>query len=104
MSHDDFNSFKYDCDHAEVQKAFLENQLKNISRFDLNNPDRPIINYVLDQLRRNCMPPKTVVAGCVHVREDMSSGSAMATVCNSGGMPPRERPIVNHWDPLVDMR
>jgi len=107
MSHDDLNYFKYDCQHAAEQKVFLENQLKNISKFDLNNPDRAIIYMVLGQLRDNCPAQESMPVGCVHVREDMKSGSAQATVCNSdpqNGLRPLERPIINRWDPLVDLK
>jgi hypothetical protein len=105
MSFEDLNYYKYDCQHAAEQMVFLQHQLKNISIYDINNPNRAIIYQIMGQLRNDCGYQENRAVGCVHVREDMTSGVAEATVCNAndkGGMRPLERPIVNRWDALVD--
>ena len=63
---------------------------------------------LLAQLQTYC--PQVVAktaTGCTHVREDLRTGSAQSTVCNSDphlGLRPLERPIVNRWDPLIDTK
>jgi hypothetical protein len=106
MSTDDLNHYQVDCDHAADQRAFLQSQLQQISRYDANNIDRAIILSLLSNMEY-CSTEKQVVAvGCLHVREDMRSGSSMATICNGdpNGLSTSERPVVNRWDPLVDKR
>jgi hypothetical protein len=106
MSTDDLNRFQYDCDHVGEQRAFLKSQLKQISRYDANNIDRAIILNILANMESCPTETKEAKVGCVHVREDMQSGSANVTICNSNphGLSNSDRPIINHWDPLVDMK
>jgi hypothetical protein len=105
ISHDDLNYFKLDCDHASEQRRFLKTQLSYIPNSEQTR-DRAMITTMLKQLQTNCLIEQEVtVNGCLHVREDMQNGSANATVCNDRrALAPREAPIVNHWDPLVDMK
>lgn len=106
MSYEDLNYFKYDCKHAAEAKTFLEYQLRNISDFDINSRERGMILSILGQMRSDCGFQQPQPVACVHVREDMKSGSANATVCNVDprGLRPAQAPIVNRWDPLVDMK
>jgi hypothetical protein len=108
MSTEDLNYFKTDCAHAAEQKAFLENQLRYIPAWETSTPDRGIVLMLLGRLKTYCPQTTEVRAvGCTHIREDMTSGSAQAVVCNSDphhGLRPTEAPIVNRWDPLVDTK
>lgn len=106
MRHEDMNYYKYDCKHAAESKAFLEYQLRNISPSDLSNKNRPIIQSMLIQMKDDCgEEPKPKPMSCVHVREDLPSGSAVATICNAEqSVTPLQRPTINHWDPLVDKK
>ena len=107
MSREDMKYYKYDCAHAAESKAFLEYQLKNISPYDQNNPNRGTIQAMLVQMRDDCgNTPQQKPVGCTHVREELPSGSAVATVCNSDpkGLSPLQRPTINHWDSLVDTK
>jgi hypothetical protein len=109
MSTADLNYFKYDCAHIEEQRAFLKTQLSYISPYEQNSVDRAIILRLLSQEKYDCPAHHPVAqTGCVNVREDTVTGSATATVCyvktDSRAMPERGAPIINHWDPLVDMK
>ena len=102
MSTEDLDHFKYDCNHAAEQRKFLQKQLSYISPLD-QGPDRAIIEHILYGIREHCEIQTVKFNGCIHVREDMTSGSANATVCNDPrALPAREAPTINHWDPLVD--
>jgi hypothetical protein len=106
MSTDDLNRFQFDCEHVADQRTFLQSQLKQIPRSQVNNIDRAIILSILSNMEYCSTEKQAVAVGCVHVREDMSSGSANATICNSdpAGLATTEKPIINRWDPLVDMK
>jgi hypothetical protein len=106
MSTDDLNHYQFDCEHVADQRAFLYSQLRQISRYDVNSLDRAIILNILSNMDFCSKEKQKVAVGCVHVREDMQSGSANATICNSdpNGLTRSERPIINRWDPLVDKR
>lgn len=104
MSTSDLNYFRYDCAHAEQQRAFLKTQLSYISPYEQNSVDRAIIHKIIHQMDTDCPRPTQLKPGCVHVREDMRSGSATATVCNDPrALGQRPIPVINHWDPLVDI-
>lgn len=104
VAFDDLNYFKWDCAHVPEQKAFLEQQYRMTSPFPVDAPRRAIINKMLHEMQTYC-PSVQRQASCTHVREDMQNGSAQATVCNnSGRLRPLERPVVNRWDPLVDIK
>ena len=97
------NYFKWDCAHAPEQMLFLKQQLAMTNPFPGDDARRAIIYKNMNEMRTYCAPQLNKPVGCVHVREDMTSGSAQATVCNATGrLGPVERPIVNRWDPLVD--
>ena len=105
MSLNDLNYYKIDCGHATEQKKFLETQLSYIPRSQLVSYERDIIQQLLVVIKSRCEVQETKFNGCVHVHEDMTSGSAVATVCNDRrALPPREAPVINHWDPLVDLK
>jgi hypothetical protein len=101
----DLNYFKWDCPHAPEQMAFLRQQLAMTSPFPGDAPRRAIIYKNMNEMKMYCGQQLAKPAGCTHVREDMTSGSAQATVCNANGrLGPAERPVVNRWDPLVDTK
>jgi hypothetical protein len=108
MSEDDLNHFGYDCEHVAEQRAILAYQLANIPAYETKSLRRALILRLLNQMPSDCGPVQTAaVVGCTHVREDMTSGSAQATVCNSDPnrrFRPLERPVINRWDPLVDTK
>jgi hypothetical protein len=109
MSTADLNYFKTDCAHIEEQRAFLKMQMSYISPYEQNSMDRAIIAKLLNQMKYDCPATHQVAnTGCVNVREDMKSGSSNATVCyaktDARAMPERGAPIINHWDPLVDLK
>jgi hypothetical protein len=119
MSYDDLNLYKIDCMHEEEQRYFLKTQLDYIGPH-VYSREWDMIKFKLHQLDIGCPRYRAIRAeqaknektGCVNVREDMRSGSANATVCkimnrqplDPRGMRPIEPPVVNHWDPLVDLR
>lgn len=102
----DLNFFKWDCPHAAEQMVFLKQQLAMTSPFPVDAPRRAIIYKNMNEIKAYCPQQLAKPVGCTHVREDMTSGSGQATVCNSSptGLGPLERPVVNRWDPLVDMK
>jgi hypothetical protein len=100
----DLNYFKWDCPHAPEQMAFLQQQLAMTNPFPSDAPRRAIIYKNMNEIKMYC-PKVTKPIACTHVREDMTKGSAQATVCNSNGkLGPVERPVINRWDPLVDSK
>jgi len=102
----DLNYFKWDCGHSKEQMAFLQQQLAMTSPFPSDAPRRAIIYKNMNEMKMYCpRTARTVPIGCTHVREDMTNGSAQATVCNSNGkLGPAERPVINRWDPLVETK
>lgn len=108
MSVEELNHFHYDCKHLAEQRHMLEYQLQFIPAYDNSTPRRAIILNLLTQMKSDCPAVSAPTPiGCTHVREDLTKGSAQATVCNSDpnrGLRPLERTIVNRWDPLVDTK
>lgn len=108
MSLSELNYFHYDCQHAAEQRLMLEHQLRNIPPGDTSTARRGIILNLLRQMRDDCPAVTTpTLVGCTHVREDLTKGSAQATICNNDpnrGLRPLERPVINRWDPLVDTK
>ena len=104
VAFEDLNHFKWDCPHAPEQVAWLQQQFATTTPFPADAARRAIIYKNLNEIKTYC-PNVTKSVGCVHVREDFARGSSQATVCNSSrGLGPVERPTVNRWDPLVDMK
>jgi hypothetical protein len=109
MGFDELNYYKVDCKHAREQTAFLKTQLTYISRFDVNSMEGAIIHNLLFHLEEDCSPEdqvQLVQQSCLHVREDMNSGSANATVCKAVTSESRndDTLIINHWDAMVDTK
>lgn len=106
MEFADLNHFKWDCEHASEQAAFLKQQLRTTSPFPADAPRRAIIYKNLNEINMACPGQKPRAVGCVQVREDMRQGSGQATVCNSNshGLGPVERPVVNRWEAVVDAK
>jgi len=106
MDFGDLNHFKWDCPHAAEQTVFLQRQLATTTPFPSDANRRAIIYKNLNEIRTYCPQQKPRPVGCVNVREDMRNGTGQATVCNSNphGLGPVERPVVNRWDPLVDLK
>jgi hypothetical protein len=107
MSHEDLDYYGIDCAHAAEQRKFLNHMLANISPADVYNQDRSIIRMKLNQIRDNCdSRPRNVTTSCVNVREDMKSGSAIATQCvlDPRALHAPMPQVTNHWDPLVDTK
>lgn len=106
MSTDDLNHYQFDCEHVADQRAFLKNQLQQISRYNPNSTDRAIILSLLSNMEYCSKEKRQVSVGCIHVREDMRNGSSNTTICNDdpNGLSTSERPIINRWDPMVDIK
>lgn len=100
----DLNHFKWDCEHAPEQVAFLKQQFQTTTPYPFDAPRRAIIYKNLNEIAMYCpeQPPRAV--GCVQVTEDMPSGTGQAVVCNNKltGLGPAERPVINRWEAMVD--
>lgn len=126
MPMSDLNYFKPDCSRKQEQLAWLKSQLPTDNEYFMSRmttaslegiliskangsyeqrrevADRRVQNVIyahIDYIQRYCPDPKVAQAGCVTVREDMRSGSAIGKRCTDGRNP---NPYVNRWDPLVD--
>jgi hypothetical protein len=106
MSVEDLNQFRIECSHAAEQMAFLEKQAANLPYYEVQSERKALISNLMQSMEY-CPPQPAKAVGCVHVSEDFNAGSAQATVCNSNPnvrTNPTEKPIVNRWDPLVDIK
>jgi hypothetical protein len=105
MSTYDLDRFKWSCDNAADQYAFLQTQLRNTTPFPLDAQRRSIIYKNMGEMKMSCGPQLAKPAKCVHVQEDMPQGTGQATVCNTArGLGPLERPVVNRWEAIVDAK
>jgi hypothetical protein len=102
MAENDLNYYKWNCNSAADQAAFLKAQLATTTPFPVDETRRAIIYKNINEMKMACPPPALKPAGCVNVREDMAHGSGQATVCNLGPLRPLERPVVNKWEAVVD--
>ena len=126
MSMNDLDYFKPDCTRRDEQMRWLASQMPTQNEYMINRMTTTSLEGVLwtkadgtyeqkqaiasgrypmviqahmDYLRRHCPTPRPRPAGCVTVREDMTSGSAVGQRCQNG----RDvRPVINRWEPLVD--
>jgi hypothetical protein len=100
----DLNHFKWDCEHAPEQVAFLKQQFQTTTPFPSDAPRRAIIYKNLNEIAMYCPVQQPREVGCVQVTEDMRSGAGQAVVCNRSlhGLGAVERPAINRWEALVD--
>lgn len=126
MSMNDLDYFKPDCSRRDEQLRWLASQYPSQTDYVKAHMSTTSLEGVLwtkadgtfeqkqvvasgryqmvilahmDYLKRHCPTPRPRPAGCVTVREDMDSGSAVGKRCQNGRDP---RPVINRWDPLVD--
>ena len=103
MAFNDLNHFKWNCENAPDQYAFLKYQLKNTTPFPVDYERRAVIYKSMNEIETSCGGvPEPRASQCVNVREDFVHGTGQATVCHSGNLAPLERPVVNKWEAIVD--
>jgi hypothetical protein len=102
MDFADLNYFKWDCDHAAEQTAFLKDELKKTTPWQFDDVRRAIIYKNLNEMQSACPPVYPKTKNCVHVTEDSIKGTGQSTVCELAPRSAMERPVVNRWEPIVD--
>jgi len=103
MAFNDLNHFKWNCENAADQYAFLKYQLRNTTPFPVDYERRAIIFKNMNEIETSCGGvPEPRPTQCVSVREDFARGTGQATVCRGGNLAPLERPVVNRWEAIVD--
>lgn len=121
----DLNYYKIDCERREEQTAFLTRQMPterdrwingfrmtsvvgvamsaadgtyHEERATYDNRQAAIARLLLYKIEAYCPPVSQKPQGCLHVNEDMPSGSAQGAVCHRNR---QTAPAVKRWEVIA---